>query len=108
MFETLKKRWSGDEEASEALENLGKKPERYQPILEDILKEKLEHNKGLADELQKLLNEMGAELEIIQKIGTAKDVTGLEADEMSRGKVKVTQKIERAEDVTGARIKHIG
>lgn len=84
------------------------KPERYQPVLEDILNEKLAQDKDFADELAHLLKEMGPTLEIVQKMKEAEDVTGLEAEDMSRSKAKVRQDIEKAEKVTGAKIDRIG
>lgn len=108
LFETLKMRWSEDKEASEALEKFEKKPGRYQPVIEDVLKEKLDNETGLADELQKILNNMGPEIEIIQKMAVAEGIVGLETDEMVSGKVKVEQEFNEGKDVIGARIKRIG
>lgn len=105
---TLKRRWSGDKEAMETLEDFEEKPDRYKSAIEDILIEKLAQDKGLAEELQKMLNNMGPDLEIIQRMGIAENVIGLEADEAIKGKAKVTQEIERGKDVTGTRIKRIG
>ncbi len=47
-------------------------------------------------------------LEVAQKVEEGRNVTGLEAEEMTGGKVKVAQDIERGEDVTGVRIRRIG
>jgi hypothetical protein len=108
LFGTLKTRWAGDKEATETLARFEEKPERYQPVLEDILKEKLTQDKELAAELATLLNEMGPSLEVIQKMEVGRKVTGLEAEEMSGGRASVRQDIEKGEDVTGARIGRIG
>lgn len=108
LVETLKKRWSQDEEASEVLEKFERKPDRYQPVVEDILKEKLEKEIGLADELQRILDNMGPEIEIIQKMAVACGIVGLEVDEMVRGKAKIKQEFDEGKDVIGARIKRIG
>jgi hypothetical protein len=108
ILETLKRKWSGDKEATETLEHFEEKPDRYKSAIEDILKEKLSQDKEFAEELQKMLKDMGPELEIIQKMKTAENVTGLEADEIIEGKAKVTQEIEKARDVTGAKIKRVG
>jgi hypothetical protein len=108
ILETLKRRWSGDEEATETLEHFEQKPERYKSAIEDILEEKLAQDKDLAEELQKILKDMGPDLEIIQIIKTAENITGLEADDFIKGKAKVTQEMDHAKDVTGTRIKRIG
>jgi len=108
LLDTLKAKLAGDKEAIDGLTRLEEKPERYQPVVEDILKEKLSQDKDLAAELERLLKEMGPDLEIIQKIKVGEKVTGLEADEMVGGKAKVTQEIEEGKDVTGAKIKRMG
>ncbi len=108
MLGALKTRWSGDEEATDTLTRFEDKPERYAPVLEDILKEKLIQDKELAAVLFTLLKEMGPSLEVVQRMDEARRVTGLEAEEMSRGKASVRQDIGRGEDVTGARIRRIG
>jgi hypothetical protein len=101
-------KWSEDEEATEVLEKFEKKPERYQPVVEDILKEKLEKEMGLADELQKILDNIGPKIEIIQKMAVAEGIVGLEVDEMVCGKAKIEQEFDEGKDVIGARIKRIG
>src|SRR5215207_10010697 len=68
MLATLKARWAGDEEAARALTNFEEKPERYAPVLEDILREKLPQDEELATWLTMLLNEMGPNLEIVQRM----------------------------------------
>jgi len=108
LLATLKAKLAGDKEATENLENFEKKPERYQPVMEDILKEKLAQDEDLAAELDRQVKEMGPTLEIIQKMKVAKDAKGLEADEFAKGKAKVIQEIDEAENVIGAKIGRIG
>jgi hypothetical protein len=108
LLTTLKKRWSGDKEATNQLENFEKKPERYQPVLEDILTEKLSQDKDLADELTQILKEMGPTLEVIQKMKEAENVIGIEAKRITRGKAKSEQEIEKAKNVIGQKYDQIG
>ena len=108
LIATLKARWAGDEEAADTLARFEEKPERYQPVLKDILEEKLSQDKELAAELATILHEMGPTLEIIQQMEEGRRVTGLEAEQMSGGRATVRQDIQRGEDVTGARITRIG
>jgi hypothetical protein len=108
LFEYLKRKFSGDLEAAENLKRFEEKPERYAPIVEDILKEKLSQDKVLAEEMDRLLKEMGPGLEIIQRMKIGEKITGLEADEVVSGKAKVIQDLEQARDVTGAKIKRLG
>jgi hypothetical protein len=104
----LKARWSGDKEAVAVIEGFEKKPERYQPVLEDVLKEKLAADKALAAELEDLLKELGPQLKIIQKMTWAENVVGLDAGEFNKGKAEVEQNIETAKNVTGAKLNRIG
>lgn len=108
LFRTLKEKLAADEEAMDSLSRFEEKPERYRSVLEDILQERLAEDEDLADELKKLLQGMGPDLEIIQKMDVGVDVTGLEAEEMARGKAKIEQDIKEAKNVTGAKIKRIG
>src|SRR5215211_2228729 len=108
MLAALRAKWTGDEEATDALTRFEEKPERYAPVLEDVLNEKLADDKELAAVLSTLLEEMGPSLEIVQKMEEGRKVTGLEAEEMTGGKTTVNQDIGRGEDVTGARIRRIG
>jgi hypothetical protein len=108
MFATLRAKWTGDEEATDALTRFEEKPERYAPVLEDVLNEKLAEDKELAAVLSTLLNEMGPSIEVVQKMEEGRKVTGLEAEEMSGGRATVDQDIGRGEDVSGARVRRIG
>ncbi len=108
MLATLKAKWTWDKEATDALARFEQKPERYAPVLEDVLREKLAEDKELAALMATVLNEMGPSLEVVQKMEEGRRVTGLEAEEMIEGKARISQDIERGEDVTGARIRRIG
>jgi len=104
LLTTLKARWKGDKEATESLSNFEEKPERYQSVLEDILKEKLDEDKELATKLAKIIEDMGQPtLKIIQKMKRGEDVTGVEAKKLTGGKIEVEQDIEEATNVTGAK-----
>ena len=108
LFEKIKAKWAGDEEGSTTLQRFEEKPERYKPVLEDILREKLAKDPELAGELSRMLQEMGPTLRIVQEIDEARGVTGLVAGEVKSGDVSVSQNIKKAEDVTGAKIDRIG
>jgi len=108
MLTALRAKWAGDKEATDALTRFEEKPERYAPVLEDVLNEKLAEDKELAMVLSTLLNEMGPSLEVVQKMEEGRRVTGLEAEEMTEGRATVNQDIGRGEDVTGAKIRRIG
>src|SRR5215213_1286401 len=77
LLGTLKTRWAGDEEATDALARFEEKPERYRPALEDILLEKLACDEDLATELAARLEEMGPSLEVVQRMEEGRRITGL-------------------------------
>lgn len=108
LFATLKQRWSGNKEATESLIRFEEKPERYKTVLEDILVEKLTEDHDLAAQVARLLQEMGPTLEVIQQMEEGKNITGIKATEMRRGRARVTQDITKAEGVTGAEFDTIG
>lgn len=108
LLGTLKARWAGDEEATDAVARFEEKPERYRPVLEGILEEKVTQDRELAAELATLLEEMGPSLEVVQRMEEGRRITGVEAEQMSGGRARVRQEIGRGEDVTGARIGRIG
>ena len=108
LIDTLKSRWSGDQEAGPVVQNFEKKPERYQAVLQDVLEEKVRQDPALAAELQSRLESMGPVLRIVQEMDIGRNVTAVEAKEMSSGSVEATQKIRDAQQVTGIKIDKIG
>ena len=107
----LKKRWAGDGEAAGTLKRFEDNPQRYEPMLEDILNEKLAGDKDLASQLSALLEEMGDSLTIVQDLGKVSgEATGLEAGDLGRGrKVRVEQSADEVSGkITGAKIDRIG
>jgi hypothetical protein len=111
LMDTLKQRWMGrpeNKEASDALENFEKKPERYAPVLKDVLEEKIAADPELAGELTRKTGEFGPLLEIIQRLDNAEGVTGLEAGQMASGKASITQEIKGGRNITGAKIDRLG
>src|SRR5215213_1538018 len=108
LLGTLKARWAGDEEETDTIARFEEKPERYRPVLEGILEEKITQDRELAAELATLLEEMGPSLEVVQRMEEGRRITGVEAEQMSGGRARVRQEIGRGEDVTGARIGRIG
>ncbi len=108
LLETLKNRWCNDKEASDTIERFEQKPERYEPVMKDILAEKLASDPAFAEEVKSRVEQLGPELVIIQRLREADTVTGLEAKEMAGGKASVTQDIEKGRNIVGARIEKLG
>jgi hypothetical protein len=91
MLATLRAKWTGDEEATDALTRFEEKPERYAPVLKDVLNEKLAEDRELAAVLSTLLNEMGPSLKVVQKMEEGRRVVGLESEEMAGGSATVSK-----------------
>jgi hypothetical protein len=108
LLSTIKQKWSRDKEATETLACFEEKPERYKAVVEDILQEKLAEDHDFAAHIARLLQDMGPTLEVIQQMEEGKNITGLKAREMIRGKARVAQDITKAEGVIGAEFDTIG
>ena len=108
LLNTLKARWKGDKEATENLERFEEKPERYQFVLKDILKEKLAEDKDLAADLAEILNALGPTLDVIIKMKEAENVTGVKIGEFTDGKISSKIDIEKGKNIRGAEIDYLG
>jgi SOS response regulatory protein OraA/RecX len=108
LLNTLKTRWKTDKEASNGLNKFEEKPERYQPMLEDILKEKLSEDKDFAAELRQIVDSLGPSLKAIQKMDIGKDVTGVDIGEAKTGNIDVDQYIKEGTNVIGVKINKFG
>ena len=108
LLSTLKKRWSGDKEATENLALFEEEPHRYKALLEEMLKKKLAKDLKLSTKLARIIKEVGPTVEIIQKMEQAENVVGLKGKEIKKGKITISQKTKKAKDVTGLEIEKIG
>lgn len=104
----IKEWFSGDPEATAALENFEAKPDRYASLLQDILLEKANGDPLIAEELAALLEAMGPRVEVFQKIKTlAGEATGLDISKWEKGAASAYQDVEIVEDsgtLIGAKI----
>ena|SRR5215472_13660853 len=98
--------FKGDQEAQTALQSYEKNPNRYGPIVQDILLERLKSSPDLVKELQSLIDAMGPRIEVFQKVeqlaGTA---TGLDLAKWQQGLATARQEVKRVEPgavLTGA------
>jgi hypothetical protein len=108
IFSKLKERWKGDEAASRDLESFEKEPKIYAPAVQGRLESKLSEDNELRQELEQLVNEMGPQISILQDIARGEGLLGIQAEEMTRGRVTVEQRMTEAKDVTGAKFGKIG
>jgi hypothetical protein len=108
LFAALKRKFSADPEAAGTLAHFEEKPQRYQPVLEDILSEKMAQDPEFAAELERHIKGMAPLLEVVQRMKEADGVIGIQANRMAAGTARVTQEIDVAKQVTGMKIDNIG
>lgn len=108
LFGALKARWSNDPAAVGDLERFADNPKLYAPVVQARLEQLLSSDPEFRTVLVQLVNDIGPQLTVVQRMAEARGVTGLEADEFRRGRASVEQNIEKASDVTGAKFKTIG
>ena len=111
LLAKLKSWWTGDEAATDTITRYEENPARYEPYLEDVLKEKLLNDPQLRSELAELLREIkeaGPDLRIVQRMKKAEEVVGLKAKNMTGGTASVQQVIEEGKKITGMDIDKIG
>ncbi len=109
LLKTLRARFAGDPVGQPALAAYEKDPEGEGPVMESVLKRKLEQNPALAAELRRWLGDLGPTLQVIQNLHNAENVTGIKAGSMTAGAANVQQTITgHAKDVTGIDVDSIG
>ena len=108
LFNKIKNKFSGDEEAEHALRNFQKKPDRYSSPVQEILKEKFDQDGGFATEVDKLVKQIDLNVIVKIKMEEGEGVIGVEADEMNSGSANVEMEINKGKNITGAKIKKIG
>lgn len=108
MLGKLKSRWLGDAEAKGTLDAFEQKPERHRATLNEVLAERLASDGELKQSLTGMLDSLGPQLQVIQKMDRGTDVTGVKAAELNAGRVEVSQTIKQGERIVGADIGKIG
>jgi hypothetical protein len=111
MFTSVKESVTGDPAAADALQRFQANPERYQPMLEDILGEKIRGSDELRSSLSALVQEIKAEgpnLRIVMNLKAVEEAIGLIAGEVKAGDIQVEQTAEDAKRVVGAKIDRLG
>ncbi len=95
LLERFRMWFSGDQEATSALDNFEKNPSRYGGIIEDILQQKANANPGILNELRQILDEMGPRVEVFQKVKTlAGQAVGLDMAKWEKGLAISRQEVE--------------
>ncbi|HUC85437.1 MAG TPA: hypothetical protein VL970_09615 [Candidatus Acidoferrales bacterium] len=107
----IKTKLGGDPTAAEVVKRFEDQPDRYGPLLEDVLRERLEANPGLADELSRLVEDLkktGPAVSVVFKMKQAEEAVGLRVKKMTRGQAHVNLEIEEGRKITGADIEELG
>lgn len=110
LLKILKTKLSGDETAKDLLYGFEEDPETYKQILGKILQKKVERDNNLAEELDKLIHEIGPILVTDVHVNEADDdVTGIRIGHMKSGKSSARVDVDKAKKkVTGQDIDTVG
>jgi hypothetical protein len=108
VFDRLRKWWSGQPVAAAAAESLPAEPEKYSPILTQLLSSDLAEDDAFTAELRALTERVGPNVQVVQRMNVGKGVTGADIEELVSGTVSVQQHIGQAENVTGLKAKKVG
>src|SRR5439155_9303105 len=76
LLSWLKERFSGDAVAAKDLSRYESNPEKFEPVLQSALEEKMQADAGFATELQRRVNEFGSDLKVFQRIKEGKNIIG--------------------------------
>lgn len=106
LFDKIKSKFRGDNEAEDAVRHFEEKPDRYSSTVQDILKEKLDEDNDFAMDLDKLVKRPN--LNIIIKMAEVKKAKGLTAKKLSSGNANIKMEIDKGEEIVGADIEEIG
>jgi hypothetical protein len=109
----LKDKLSGDSYAKKTFERFEDEPDKYGPILEDVVRDTAEADAEFANQVAQHLDEIekaGTSVRVVQQILIArKKVTGVDAGDVVDADISVDQTIDEAgDDVVGARLGSIG
>lgn len=107
----LKAHLSSEPIAADVLNRFEQSPDRYQPLLTDMLIERLRAEPALASELANSLEEIrksAPELHIVQDVVKAQMLVGADIGTAAAGRISVQQKVGDVGYVVGAKIDKIG
>jgi hypothetical protein len=111
MWEKLRARVAGDQQASAALDRFERDPDGARPDLEKVVEKQAAADTALRDELAETLAEIKRQapnVKVVQQMTEAEDVVGVKARRLARGNVDVTQEVYKAKKVTGVELDEIG
>ena len=97
----------GDPVATDVVRRFESEPEKYEPLFQDILVERVANDSEFARELMAFIEQikkMAPQVQVVQQMEKAENIVGARIKEMTRGTVSVQQDIKHATDVTGLKI----
>lgn len=104
----LSRWWQHEPVAEAAVSQISKDPAKYGKLLETLLADDLARDSNFAAEVTRLVDDIGPQIHVVQRIVIANGVTGADIGTLARGKVVVEQQIGEATDVTGVKATRVG
>lgn len=108
LAKRLGKWWSGEPVAAAAAKEIPNDPVKYGKLLETLLSGDLAKDEALASEVRTLVDQLGPQVQVIQRMEVAKGVTGADISVLASGRVNVEQDIKDATGVTGVKAGRVG
>lgn len=108
LLKALRKRWTDDPEASQALDRFEREPEVEQHVLESTLADRLSRDDELATLVQDAMKDIGPTLVITMRAGEVDVQDGPEIGNIRRGRVNIEQTLTKGKKQTGPKIADVG
>src|SRR5258706_583448 len=108
LVQAVRMKFARVPESSRVLTKFEVAPSQYHSLVFDLLKKELTEDSEFAAQLSRQIETTTPQLHIVQKMKAGKNIIGLDADEMIRGKVSVEQDLAKADGVYGVKIGKIG
>lgn len=112
LFDKLKQKLSGNEEAEMNLKLFERNPDNYAENFQKVLATELDKDKNFAQEVDGLVNEIkesSPQIVTIIENAKAKNITGTDIDDMKSGSSRTEIRGSTAdESIVGTRVKRVG
>ena len=107
LVDALKARWVGKPAAGN-LDEFLQDPKASRDVMAAVLHKQLQSDAELRADVQRRVDDMGPDIEVIQTMGSVEDLTGTELGDVKRGRVRVEQNATTAKKVKGVTAKDVG
>ena len=112
LFDKLKQKLSGNDEANMNLKLFEKNPDNYSENFQKVLATELDKDKNFAQEVDGIVNEIkdkSPQIVTIIENAKAKNITGTDIEDMESGSSRTEIRGSTAdESIVGTRAKHVG